>query len=73
MEIVDRALGFSKGVGERLGKNCSLSSIEYTAAGKPIYEAARVMVLEKTTIEAPEPKKESVSITLSAFVRLLCR
>lgn len=73
MDIVDRALGFSKGVGDRLGKNCSLSSIEYTAAGRPIHEGARVMTLEKATVEAPEPKKESVSITLSAFVRLLCR
>lgn len=76
LEIIDTAVQFGNKAGEKLGRKCSVSSINYDVR-RPyfweptIYKAAPMM--EKAMIEAPEPKKEDRSLSVKASVGFVCR
>ncbi len=75
LEMIDNAQNFAKKAGEKLRKTCSISSIDYDIRRPyfwwrpPIYKS---MMIEKSMIEAPEPKKEEKSVNVKASVRIVC-
>lgn len=76
LDMIDTAINFAKRAGERLGKKCSISSINYDVrrpTWEPpfLYRAAPVM--EKASIEAPEPKKEDKAVNIKASIGYICR
>lgn len=73
--IIDTAKDFAKKAGEKLGKTCSISSIDYDVRRPYFWEAPvyKSMTMEKSAIEAPEPKKEEKSVNVKASVRFICR
>ncbi len=74
LNIIDSAKEFAKKVSEKLGKNCSVSSIDYDIK-RPFWEPVfyRSAVMEKAMIEAPEPKKEEKTINVKASARFICK
>jgi len=76
LEMIDTAINFAKKAGEKLGRKCSLSNINYDVR-RPIweppvfYKAAPMM--EKAMIEAPEPKKEDKVVNIKASVNFVCK
>ncbi|MDW7973136.1 MAG: SIMPL domain-containing protein [Thermodesulfovibrio sp.] len=77
LDIIDTALNFAKKAGEKLGKKCSISTINYDVRRPyfwepPIFYKAAPM-MEKAMIEAPEPKKEDKAINVKASVGFVCR
>ncbi|WP_353683649.1 SIMPL domain-containing protein [Thermodesulfovibrio sp. 3907-1M] len=74
-EIIDTAKDFAKKAGEKLGKICSISSIDYEVRRPyfwdlPVYKS---MNMEKAMMEAPEPKKEEKTLNVKASIRFICR
>ncbi|GAB5047361.1 SIMPL domain-containing protein [Thermodesulfovibrio sp. TK110] len=75
LEMIDNAQNFAKKAGEKLGKTCSISSIDYDIRRPyfwepPIYKS---MMIEKSMVEAPEPKKEEKLVNVKASVKFICR
>lgn len=73
--IIDTAKDFAKKAGEKLGKTCSISSIDYDVRRPFIWEPPiyKSMTMEKVMMEAPEPKKEEKTVNVKASVRFICR
>ncbi|MCX7914307.1 MAG: SIMPL domain-containing protein [Thermodesulfovibrionales bacterium] len=75
IEIIETSKEFAKKVGERIGRYCSISEINYDIKRSywehPALLKARVMP-EIAAIEPPEPKKEDKAVTVKAQIRLFC-
>ncbi len=76
LEMIETAMDFAKRAGEKLGKKCSISSINYDVR-RPIWEPPvfykSTSMMEKAMIEAPEPKREDKAVSVKASVGLVCR
>lgn len=73
--IIDTAMDFAKKISEKLGKTCSISSIDYDVRRPIIWDVPiyKSMTMEKAAIEAPEPKKEEKSVNVKASIKFICR
>lgn len=76
LEMIDTAVDFGKKAGEKLGRKCSISSINYDVRRPfwepPVFYKAAPM-MEKAAIEAPEPKKEDKVVNVKASVNFVCK
>lgn len=80
LEILSTAVEFGKQAGERLGRRCVISKIDYEIRGfyfplpyRPILKSSG-LEMEKAgpSIEAPEPKKDEKAIHIKAQVSYVC-
>ncbi|MGB9823154.1 MULTISPECIES: SIMPL domain-containing protein [Thermodesulfovibrio] len=77
IEIIGNAQNFAKKVSEKMGKTCSLTSIDYDIR-RPSWwwkeeEVSYMMKTTKSMVEAPEPKKEEKTVSVKASVKMICR
>lgn len=77
LEIIDSAIEFAKKVGEKIGRKCSISNIDYdirrTYWEPPVLLKSTVTGIDaEKAIESPEPKKEDKTVTVKAQVRFIC-
>ncbi len=76
VEIIDTAMDFAKKVGEKLGRQCSISNIEYDIKRlyweQPVVYKSAIAGMADRTIEAPEPKKEDKAVTVKAQIKFVC-
>lgn len=76
LEMIDIAVDFGKKAGEKLNKNCSIYRMNYEVRQPfweyiPVYKST--LAIEKSNIEAPEPKKEDKAISVKVNVEFKCR
>ncbi len=76
LEIIDTAKQFGNKAGEKLGKKCSISSINYDVRRPYFFEPGiykAVTMMNKSMIEAPEPKKEDKTLNVKASLDFICK
>lgn len=76
IEIIDTAIDFAKKAGDKIGRQCFISNVDYDIKrfwGQPvIYKSAVADTVAERAIEAPEPKKEEKSVTVKAQIKFVC-
>jgi len=77
LTIIDKAQNFAKEISKKLGKTCSIESINYTVNRyEPLY-FGDIAILKsnfttESSIKAPKPKKEDTTISVNASVDFNC-
>jgi hypothetical protein len=77
LTIIDKSQNFAKEISKKLGKTCSIESINYTVNRyEPLY-FGDIAILKsnftaESSIKAPNPKKEDTTISVNASVDFNC-
>ncbi|MCS7149320.1 MAG: SIMPL domain-containing protein [Caldimicrobium sp.] len=76
MDLISQAAEFAKEVGEKIGRKCSIFSIDFDMSrGILLYSPVFLKSAERRaapSIEAPEPKKDDKVINVKAKVNMIC-
>ncbi len=74
--MIDKGMNFAKKVEEKMGKKCTISNISYDIK-RPFWDSPVFLksahTVEKFSVEAPEPKREDIEISVKANLSLICK
>lgn len=77
IEIIDSAKDFARKISEKLGKTCSLASMNYDVRKPQLwwssFEEGLYLKTARSMAEAPEPKKEEKTVSVKVSVKMLCK
>lgn len=77
LEIIDSAMELAKRAGEKIGRKCFISNIDYDIRrayweSPVLLKSAITGIDSEKTIESPEPKREEKTVNVKAQVRFIC-
>ncbi|BAF70808.1 SIMPL domain-containing protein [Nitratiruptor sp. SB155-2] len=72
LRLIDKAKTFGKKAGEKLSKQCHITSIDYTTRYFPVVRTLKSMTV-KSDIQAPEPARTKQRVEVKAKVEYVCR